>query len=242
MMEDECCLLQRCNAGAGPNVGTTHREVRMKTIHTLTLAALLGCSAAQAADFSFTGTFRQDDDIQLFSFNVGAASSNVVLRTWSYAGGVNAAGATIARGGFDPILALFDSTGLRIGQNDDGGFPDVAVDLSGARFDTYLQIGTLAPGQYTAAVMQFDNFAGMTLSDAFTRTGQGNFTSGFGCAAGSFCDVSGNANFNSRTNAWAFDILGVESAAVATVPVPAALPLMAAGLGLFGFFARRRTA
>jgi hypothetical protein len=219
----------------------------MKIIQTLTFAALLGSSAAQAADFSFTGSFRQDDDVQLFSFNVGASSPNVLLRTWSYAGGVNAAGATIARGGFDPILALFDSTGARIGQNDDGG-SNVAVDLSGARFDTYLEIGNLAAGQYTAAVMQFDNFSiGPNLSDGFTRTGQGNFTGSAAfqstCAnVPSFCDVSGNTTYNARTNAWAFDILGVESAAVATVPVPAALPLMAAGLGLFGFFARRRTA
>ncbi len=219
----------------------------MKTVHAFALAALLGCSAAQAADFSFTGTFRQDDDVQLFNFNVGAASPNVVLRTWSYAGGVNAAGATIARGGFDPILALFDSSGALINQNDDGG-SNVATDLSGARYDTYLAIGSLTAGQYTAAVMQFNNFAvGPNLSNGFTRTGQGNFTgsAAFNAACAnvsSFCDVSGNLDFNARTNAWAFDILGVESAVVATVPVPAALPLMAAGLGLFGFFARRRTA
>ena len=38
--------------------------------------------AAQAANFSFTGIFTQDDDVQLFSFVVGAPST-VTLLTYS---------------------------------------------------------------------------------------------------------------------------------------------------------------
>lgn len=216
----------------------------MNTTRTLALAILIGSTSVHAADFSFTGTFRQDDDVQLFNFAVGAPS-NVTLRTWSYAGGTNAAGAIIPRGGFDPILALFGPTGALIDQNDDGS--GVATDLSGAAYDTLLS-SLLAPGNYTVAVMQFNNFAiGPNLVDGFTRTGEGNFTGSvnFNAACAnvpSFCDVSGNLDFNARTNAWAFDILGVQSADVVNVPVPAALPLMAAGLGLFGWFARRRSA
>jgi hypothetical protein len=218
----------------------------MKTIQATVLAAAFGCSAvAQAADFSFTGTFTQDDNVQLFNFVVGAPS-NVTLRTWSYAGGVNAAGATIARGGFDPILALFDSTGLQINQNDDGG-ASVPVDLSGARYDTFLT-SSLAAGSYTVSVMEFNNFSiGPNLSNGFTRTGEGNFTGGAAfnpaCASvTSFCDVSGNTQFNARTRNWAFDVLNVAGAEIVprAVPVPAALPLLAAGLGVFGFFGRRR--
>lgn len=217
----------------------------MKIVYAAVLAAAVGFSATAqaAADFSFTGSFRADDDVQLFNFNVGALS-NVTLRSWSYAGGTNAAGNSIARGGFDPILALFDSTGALIDQNDDGGPSNVATDFSGVAYDVFLT-SSLAAGSYTVAVMQYDNFAnGPNLSNGFLRTGEGNFTGGAGfdpaCAnVSSFCDVSGSA-FNARTSLWAFDILNVESAATTVVPVPAALPLMAAGLGLFGLFARRR--
>jgi hypothetical protein len=172
---------------------------------------LLAMAQAQAANFSFAGTFSQDDNVQLFTFIVGAPST-VTLRTWSYAGGVNAAGTTIARGGFDPILALFDSTGLRINQNDDGA--GVATDLSGRAYDTLLS-SSLAAGTYTVAVMEYDNFSvGPNLSNGFTRTGQGNFTASNSFSAGcggatAFCDVSGSAAFRFRDSHWAFDILNV---------------------------------
>ena len=81
---------------------------------------LLLSNLANAANFSFTGNLSTPNEIQTFNFTVGLPSS-VTLRTWSYAGGTNADGAVIVRGGFDPILALFDSTGALIDQNDDGG-------------------------------------------------------------------------------------------------------------------------
>jgi hypothetical protein len=199
-------------------------------------------SPVAADDFSFTGSFAADNDVQLFNFVVGAPS-NVTLLTYSYAGGTNSAGALIPSGGFDPILALFDSSGLLINQNDDGGSANVPADpVTGAFFDTFLA-AALAAGNYTVAVMQYNNFAnGPTLADGFVRDGAGNaFFTGpaYGCSNGQFCDVTG-AN---RTNAWAFDILGVESASeVSPVPVPAALPLFAGGLGglgLMGWWRRR---
>src|SRR5271167_5225019 len=89
--------------------------------------AVLGClagSIAQGSSFSFTGTFTQDDQLELFQFT--APSASVTLRTWSYAGGTNAAGNVIAAGGFDTVLSLFDATGglmassPLIANNDDG--------------------------------------------------------------------------------------------------------------------------
>jgi hypothetical protein len=212
----------------------------MSKISILCSVVLLGLGlnyGASAANFSFTGSFAQDDDVQLFNFSVGAPS-NVTLETLSYAGGLNAAGDLIARGGFDPILALFDSGGNLIGQNDDGGPSLVATDLSGQAWDTFFT-ALLAAGNYTVAIMQYNNFAnGPTLADGFQRSGQGNFTDP-SCAASSFCDVSGSA-FNQRDGHWAFDILNVESASSSVVPLPAALPLLAGGLGLMGWMARRR--
>lgn len=203
---------------------------------------LLALGAVNAANFSFNGNFLNDDDVQLFTFVV-TSPSTVTLRTWSYAGGVNAAGQTIARGGFDPILALFDSTGLLITQNDDGA--GVPADLSGAAFDTLLT-SALQPGTYTVSVMQFNNFpVGPNLSNGFGRTGQGNFTASDAFSAGCastprFCDVSGSAQYRARDGHWAFDILNVNDADIGNgVPEPATVGLSLAGLGL-AWMARRR--
>lgn len=210
------------------------------TIAAVVLAGLLGIGTAHASDFSFTGTFQHDDEVQLFYFTAGGAS-NVILRTWSYAGGTNAAEKLIAQGGFDPILALFDGTGALLDTNDDGGCSHVAADAAtGQCWDTYFE-QALAPGKYAVAIMQYDNFAGTSLADAFARQGEGNFTAGWsGCSASSFCDFSGNA----RSNFWAFDILGVEGAdqvpPVTSVPEPSPLGVLGLGALLCGWFAWRR--
>jgi hypothetical protein len=202
---------------------------------------VLAASLASAANFSFQGTLTRDDEVQLFTFAVGSTST-VTLRTWSYAGGVNAAGTTIARGGFDPILALFNGSGALINTNDDGNFNVPADPVTGENFDTYLQ-SSLGPGTYTVSVMQYDNFANEpNLSNGFVNTGNPTFTSIFGCSNRRFCDVDGV----NRTGAWAFDVLGVDAASVPTppsgVPEPATVSMMIAGLGIVAFFGKRRYA
>ncbi|KAB7643928.1 PEPxxWA-CTERM sorting domain-containing protein [Polymorphobacter fuscus] len=189
-------------------------------------AAVLVSTAANAADFSFTGALPNPGTVQFFDFAVGAPS-NVTLRTWSYAGGVNAAGQTIARGGFDPILALFDlSSGVRINENDDGGCGLVAADaVSGQCWDTFLT-SSLGAGNYRVSVQVYPNFAPDNLSGTFA-------------GATTFDDVSGTPN-NPRSNQWAFDILGVESASQGVVPEPASWAMLIAGFGLTGAAMRRR--
>jgi len=208
---------------------------RLLILGAVVLVALAMVPATFASDFSFTGSFTQDDNVQLFHVTVGATST-VTFRTWSYAGGVNAAGQTIPHGGFDPILAVFDSTGLLIGQNDDGGCGLVSADpVTGECYDTYFT-ATLDPGTYTVSVMEYDNFAnGPNLSDGFLQQGQGNFTGPDFCGVtGGFYDVT----CDQRTNQWAFDALNVGN--VTTTPEPASLLLMGSGLlGVAGMIRRK---
>jgi hypothetical protein len=198
----------------------------------------LASVVAKADDFSFTGNFNSINDVQLFTFTVGA-NSNIVLRTWSYAGGVNAAGQAIAQGGFDPILALFQGTGpgaVFINQNDDGGCGSVAQDaVTGACYDTFFTATNLAAGDYTVSVMDFANFAnGPTLGDGF---------SGGALTGGTYLDATGH----NRDSHWAFDILGVEAATNPTgnpetpaVPEPSSIALFGSGLVGVVNFARKR--
>ena len=82
------------------------------------LIALLLCSSqavsadATSANFSFTGSFANDSDVQFFDLSVATDSSAVLIDTLSLNGGTNVAGEVITGGGFNPYLSLWDqSTG-----------------------------------------------------------------------------------------------------------------------------------
>jgi hypothetical protein len=197
----------------------------MKLRYALLLLAATAATPALAANFSFTGAFTNPSDVQTFTFAVGLPST-VTLRTWSYAGGTNAAGAAISQGGFDPILALFDSSGAYIGQNDDGGSNVAADIITGNRYDTFFS-SALGIGNYTVSIQAFSNFArGPNLSDGF----------------------QGGGSFNERNTNWAFDILNVDHATetggntghVGAAPEPATWAMMIGGFGLAGGALRRR--
>lgn len=195
------------------------------------VAVLLGVSGANAAtaDFSFTGNFSSDDEVQLFNFSI-SATSTVTLISYSYAGGVMADGTIISPGGFDPILALWDSTGALVNEFDDGPEPVGTDPVTGSEYDTHLILPDLAPGTYTASIAQYANFAaGSNLTDGFSQTGNPTFTSTYGCTNGQFCDVNGD----NRTSFWAFDVRGVETAVAPPpnpVPLPGGLVLLISGL------------
>ena len=154
------------------------------------LSALLICLAAgiliprvSAADFSWSGNFVQDDEKRLFYFTVSQPGT-VTVRTWSYAGGLNAAGTQVPRGGFDPTLSLYSSTGDLIASNQDGGCSAVASDaVTSSCWDALLTV-QLPAGDYRVVLTQSDNTPnGPGLADSFVFEGQGNFTPAPGSAA-----------------------------------------------------------
>jgi hypothetical protein len=171
-------------------------------------ASMVLAAPAAAADYSYMGTLSDPNEVLLFNFSVGTAS-DVTLRSYSHSGGTMADGTVIGSGGFDPILALFDGTGILVGQDDDGG-PGYDVLLT----------RLLQPGDYTVSVMAYSNFAnGPNLSNGFQNTG----------------------SFGGRSQSWAFDVLGVDTATqVGAVPEPGTWAMMLMGFGATGFAMRRR--
>jgi hypothetical protein len=186
--------------------------------------------AAEASSFSFTGTFQQDDNVQLFDFGL-AASTAVTLETWSYGGGTDALGQMISSGGFYTVLSLYSGAGNFIDSNFASGTPPCAggnVDpVSGLCGDAFLT-DTLSAGTYVVALTEYPNLPnGSKLSDGFVESGQGNFT------GPQFCGVTGaffDPNCNQRTGNFELDIVGPSSASA--VPEPA--NLFVTGLSLFG--------
>src|ERR1700682_3857828 len=181
--------------------------MRYPVILLYSLIALI--SPAFGADFSFIGAFAQDDERRQFTFTV-LQPGTVLLRTWSYAGGVNSAGARIEAGGFDPSLSLFDSTGLLLATNRDGGCHKVAADRLTTWCLDALVAAPLPRGTYQLVLTESENMpTGPYLADPFVYDGGGNFTASPGTTA-----LAGLWDFspNRRNNSFALDISGVDSA------------------------------
>lgn len=175
---------------------------------------------AFGADFSFVGTFTQDDERRQFTVTL-SQQGIVLLRTWSYAGGVNSTGARIEGGGFDPSLSLFDSTGLLLATNRDGGCGKVAADrVTTWCWDAFISM-PLPKGTYQLVLTESENTPlGPYLTDPFVYDGAGDFTAAPGLTApAGFWDYSPKR----RKNLYALDISGVDFAQLPLVPAIGAL-------------------
>lgn len=182
---------------------------------------------ASAASFSFTGNFSQDSDVQFFNFSIASDSSAVTIQTLSLNGGTNNAGSSIASGGFDTYLALYNqSTGDWVTDTLNKAFGAEAV------IDNALLIGALSAGNYVLALTQFDNVAaGLNLSDGFAND--------FGLAT--FATPPFTTRAGGGSGHWALDILLVDSAnmQINNVGAPETMTLIL--LGLVGLVAITRS-
>ena len=185
-----------------------------------------GASLTAPPAFSFTGHFSHDDQVNVYDLQLAQAST-VTVRTLSYAGGINAGGLTIAPGGFDPAVSLFDATGsqLQLGANDDGGCFNVPADANGACLDSLLVSPLLPAGSYKLALTESPNTAlGPTLADGFSFSGAGDFTCGYFLGtSGPFCD----STLSQRDSHFALDVYGANSVTPESgVPEPASFLLV----------------
>lgn len=217
-----------------PVSNSTKKVISQFTAASALIASVITASSARAADFDFSGTFQQDNDVLLFNFTVEQDTTITIFSSsWLY--GNPAPGQEV--GGFDPILALWDSNGNLIEQQDDGG--NVGSTLSNGvsynhgTWDSYFT-RFLTAGTYTATVGQFDNFAvGNNLSDGFRYDNNPNFTidNSFGGATQPLFNGVWD-NDDPRTGNWEFHVLNVSQAnSPEPVPEPASM------LGILAFSA-----
>jgi hypothetical protein len=132
----------------------------------LAVLAMAFAGLDSAGVFSFAGTFGKDNDVQLFSFSLTAASA-VGLQTFGYGGGTNSNGQAISAGGFEPVLSVFDAAGTAVsGPIQPGPFAGCTAD-SLFCLDAFGQL-SLAPGMYIVSVTQSPNDPLGNLSDGFS--------------------------------------------------------------------------
>lgn len=177
-------------------------------------SSLLLAGSAKAADFDFSGTFTKDNDVVSILFNLsGPSTATFFTSSW-------------VAGGFDPIVTIWDSSGLKVFEQDDGNntgstFSN-SVSYNHGDWDSHFFLN-LAVGSYRATITQFSNFANSdNFADGFQYDGDDDFAS-----------PPGSPPFtNGSTGNWAFHILNVDDAR--QVAPTNSVPDSASTLGLMG--------
>ena len=215
--------------------------MKLKTVVYAALLYFWMAAGAQAGPvLVYSGNFTQDDNVVTIPIIVSTAGP-FTATTYSYAGGVTSTGQTVVRGGFDPVLALFDSSNLVIGINDNGATVPADTSGSGFAWDAQLDFVFLAPGNYLLTLTQANNFPnGPLLSDGFARAGEGNFTGmDQGLPQASFLDISGDQ----RSSAWALEVIGADGPSGGSqAPEPSTGLMVVAAAGALFVCAKRRHA
>lgn len=181
-------------------------------------AFILASTNIQAATFNFTGSINYHNDIVTTHFTVDNDTTGVRVWTDSFMDGIN----------FDPITALWDSSGNLIMENDDD---DTVNPGTQTMYDSGFTLDFLAQGTYTFTVATYDNWAnGLTLAEGFL------FDAEAPIALADWNQPANSINMGPNYSVW---IDGVDSA-VSAVPEPSTYALMLGGLGFVGFMASRR--
>lgn len=181
------------------------------------LAVLLFSSFCSANVISITGNLGDPNGFALHNFSILNDGSDIVIQSWSFAGGTNAASEVIPAGGFILDLSLFDPAGVLIA---DSNFlyscPPANIDPDFGCGDVTLSLSNLFAGEYTLGIVAAPNFPVGNLADGF-------------CASmnpANGCDGTFVGNFGEqRSSFYAVDV-SVNSP-VSEVPEPATLTFLA---------------
>jgi len=170
---------------------------------------------SQALDFDFSGTFVNDNDVVRLYFTVGAPST-VTIFSSSWLTGDLFPGDSLQ--GFDPILAIWDSSGNLIAEQDDGvtgATLSNGISYPHGEWDSYYS-DIFGPGTYSFTIAQFSNFAkGTNISAGFEYNNNLNdtnftFDEGYGGATQPLFNGDWDDS-DPRTADWAFHVLIVET-------------------------------
>jgi hypothetical protein len=122
-------------------------------------ATVFSCSAPGGA-ISCTGTADTPEDVLLVPLTL-SADDTVTIQTYGFGGGVNAAGGTIAAGGFDSLVALFS------------GMPTAATILTDGMSNPLASADNLSlysPGCPPAGLVAVGTVAGVCGDNTLTAT------------------------------------------------------------------------
>lgn len=192
----------------------------IKTTSLALAASVVMATGAIAATFSFEGSYTDENNpyVQYFEFSVIEDDTNIRISTFEYVYG-HSSRDRIETDGILGAVNLFNSAGDLIGTND----PDVDPQpdpnyVNGALGTSPLFVGPLAIGTYKLAMNVPDYLN--SVSDSYTL-------GAMICA-----DIQCELYTETKMADWVVD--------VEVVPLPAGLPLLAAGLVGFGILRRRQ--
>jgi len=206
-------------------------------------------NSARADTTSYAGSLSSASDIYTATFNIsGPTPEAVVIQTWGFGGGTNAAGQSIAAGGFDPFVGLFSGTGTSasiltdtsgnpLGTSDllsnfasyAGCPPANTVNIGGGVCGDITMSAQLGPGTYTVLLSDAGYIPNAVFDNGTLGEGFSDFTGG----AFQTCNTtSSDTTCATDSSQWAFDL----TVGGSPTPTPEPSSAFLLGLGIAGLW------